>query len=85
MSAALTPAGLHARASQVPDRKEREEIEGLKGELAQAKKDLAVREARWKTSVERLRKSLTEVQGERDELQREVQLAPRASNPPRPS
>ena len=44
---------------KLPDRKEREEVEGLKAELAALKKENLVKEARWKASVERLRKQLT--------------------------
>ena len=41
---------------KVPDRKEREELDGIKAELAATKKELQVRDARWKMTVERLKK-----------------------------
>ncbi len=42
---------------KVPDRKEREELDGVKAELAAARKELQVRDARWKMTAERLKKT----------------------------
>ena len=62
---------------KVPDRKEREEVDNLKAELDKAKKEFAVREARFKVNVERLRKQLVTVEEQRDDRQ-EVERLERA-------
>ena len=63
---------------KVPDRKEREEVDNLKAELDKAKKEFAVREARFKVNVERLRKQLVTVEEQRDGLRQEVERLERA-------
>jgi hypothetical protein len=43
---------------KVPDRKEREEVDALKAELASVRKELQVRDARWKMTTDRIKKTL---------------------------
>ena len=57
---------------KVPDRKEREEVDGLKAELASLKKEMQVRDARWKMSVERLKKRCATAEEQASELAGEV-------------
>lgn len=57
---------------RVPDRREREEVEKLRSELAAARQELQVREVRWRTSMERLRQQLTDATNLRGELEKEV-------------
>ena len=57
---------------KLPDRKEREEVEGLKSELVALKKEIMVKEARWKAAVERLKKQLTTSEARTEELETEV-------------
>ena len=57
---------------KVPDRKEREEVDGLKAELAAARKEMQVRDARWKMTAERLKKTAQTAEAKVAELAAEV-------------
>ena len=56
----------------MPERKEREELQALKTELASVRNDASVKESRWKMSVERLRRQLGAVLADKAELQQEM-------------
>eukprot|EP00873_Tetraselmis_striata_P008515 jgi/Tetstr1/428779/TSEL_018767.t1 len=62
----------------MPNKKERAEIEALEAALEKEKKDARAREARQKLTVERLRRQMVELQQRNAELREEVQWHERA-------
>ena len=60
--------------ANIPNRKEREEIEALKEQLSKAQEELKARDQRNKLVIERMRKQIEELSTRNAELQQEVKL-----------